>query len=145
MGLLVLAAGLVGAKIVTNTAKHITNNKNKTKKEIENQRQQATLELEHQKQQATLALEQQRQVMLREQLAFENQKAKNDLEAVKYRVQGDLDKKRLEMNKNVFKTDAIYSIKCISCHAVLRGYPYRDICCSYCDTVQSITDNSKLI
>lgn len=145
MGLLVLAAGLVGAKIVTNTAKHITNNKNKTKKEIENQRQQATLELEHQKQQATLALEQQRQVMLREQLAFENQKVKSDLEAVKYRVQGDLDKKRLEMNKNVFKNDAIYSIKCISCHAILRGYPYRDICCSYCDTVQSITDNSKLI
>lgn len=57
----------------------------------------------------------------------------------------EYDKKKLDMNKNVLDSNFQYSIKCVSCHAVLTGYPYKSIRCEYCDTVQSISDDSIII
>ena len=138
MALLALAAGLIGTTIVTGTVKKISNNKNKTKKEIEDQKQQAQLEIEEKRYQ----IEQQRYLT---NLEIEKQRTKKELDIFHQQQETNYKMKMLDMNKNVLSSNALYSIKCVSCHAILTGNPYKKIRCLYCDTFQTITDDSKLI
>ena len=35
--------------------------------------------------------------------------------------------------------------KCVSCHAILTGHPFTNIRCEYCDTIQTINEDSIII
>ncbi len=120
MGLLILAAagaaGLIGTKMVTRTVNKVNAEKAKANIEIADIQQKSEID-----------------------------KKRLEMEIADIQQKAEINKKKLDLNKNVLNSDMQYSIKCVSCHAVLTGYPFRPIRCAYCDTVQSITDDSIIL
>lgn len=74
-----------------------------------------------------------------------SEKTKANVEMADMKKQSEIDVKKLEMHKNLLNPEMQYSIKCVSCHAILTGHPFTNIRCEYCDTIQTINEDSIII